>query len=133
LRRPSPRPGVGSGQQDILATEFALRRVVSSGSWLGLPHQGRGIGTEMRSAMLHFAFAGLGAERAQTDAYEDNPRSLGVTARLGYEPNGVQVGVRDGEPITIRHFVLTRARWETTRRDDVGIEGLDAARSLFGA
>ena len=121
------------GQQDVIATDFAVRRVVSSGSWLGLPHQGKGIGTEMRAAILHFAFAGLGAERAQTDAYADNPRSLGVTAKLGYEPNGVQIRVSDGAPREIHHFVMTRDQWTATRRDDIAIDGLDGARSMFGA
>ena len=64
------------GQQDIDADGFAVRRVVSTGSWLGRDHQGRGAGKEMRAAVLHLAFAELGAERAETAAFADNPASI---------------------------------------------------------
>ena len=120
------------GQQDLVASDFTVRRVVSSGSWVGMAHQGRGIGTDMRGAVLHFAFAGLGAERAETDAFAGNTRSLGVTANNGYEPNGERVNVRRGEPSITQHFVLTRERWEGRRRDDITIEGLEPARGMFG-
>jgi RimJ/RimL family protein N-acetyltransferase len=35
------------GQQTLMARDFGTLRQVSSASWLGLRHQGRGIGTEM--------------------------------------------------------------------------------------
>src|SRR5215217_3606244 len=56
------RGGEVVGVQDVGATEFAVRREVATGSWVGRRHHGQGIGTEMRSAVLHLAFAGLGAE-----------------------------------------------------------------------
>lgn len=65
------------GRQDLMARDFAVTGQVSTGSWLGLAHQGRGIGTEMRAAVLHLAFAGLGARTAVSAAMTDNPRSLG--------------------------------------------------------
>src|SRR5205085_388254 len=49
------------GVQDCAAKDFAKLRVASTGSWLGVAFQGQGIGKEMRSAVVHFAFAGLGA------------------------------------------------------------------------
>jgi RimJ/RimL family protein N-acetyltransferase len=49
------------GVQDLMATDFATLRSVKTGSWLGIEHHSQGIGKEMRSAMLHFAFTGLGA------------------------------------------------------------------------
>jgi hypothetical protein len=64
-----------------------------------------------------------------------------VTAALGYEPNGDEIAVRahlvDGEhdgdePVRMRRFVLTRDRWETGRRDDIEIVGLDACLPLLG-
>jgi len=121
------------GQQDVAATDFAVRRTVETGSWLGLPHQGRGIGKEMRAAALHFAFAGLGAERAETDAFTDNPASLAVTRSQGYEPNGGGVRSRKGTPAEVAHFTLARSVWHARRRDDITIEGLDEALSRFGA
>lgn len=44
------------GSQDISAKDFARRRVVSSGSYLRLDAQGRGLGTLMRQMALVLAF-----------------------------------------------------------------------------
>ncbi len=41
---------------------------MTTGSWLGRAHQGRGLGKEMRQAALHIIFAGLGAQQAVTRA-----------------------------------------------------------------
>jgi len=48
------------GVQEVRATDFATAKTVETGSWLGLEWQGRGIGTEMRAAVLALAFEGLG-------------------------------------------------------------------------
>ena len=64
------------GVQDLSAESFATLRTVRTGSWLGMRHQGRGIGKEMRAAILHLAFAGLGAVEANSGAWHDNTRSL---------------------------------------------------------
>lgn len=37
------------GRQDVMAKDFGVTGEVSTGSWLGLAHQGRGLGTEMRA------------------------------------------------------------------------------------
>ena len=50
--------GAVVGNQGIAAKSFATVRSVNTGSWIGLRHQGQGIGKEMRAAVLHFAFAG---------------------------------------------------------------------------
>jgi RimJ/RimL family protein N-acetyltransferase len=120
------------GTQAVHGDDFAITRTVTTGSWLGRAHQGKGIGTEMRSASLHLAFAGLGADRAETDAYEDNSPSLGVTAKLGYQPNGDQIAVADGQRRRTVRFVLDRADWEATRRGDIEVSGVEACRPLFG-
>ena len=52
------------GAQTISGEDFAIHRTVDSGSWLGQAYQGRGFGKEMRSAVLSFAFDGLGARFA---------------------------------------------------------------------
>ncbi|MGF1596904.1 MAG: GNAT family N-acetyltransferase [Acidimicrobiales bacterium] len=49
------------GVQGLAATGFPRLRTAETGSWLGLEHQGRGLGREMRAAMLHLAFEQLGA------------------------------------------------------------------------
>lgn len=59
-----------------------MLRQVSTASWLGLHHQRQGIGTEMRAAVLHLAFAGLGAVDALSGAFEDNPSSFSVSEKL---------------------------------------------------
>lgn len=126
--------GAVAGTQEVLARGFAVRRTVTSGSWLHRPLQGRGLGREMRAAILHLAFAGLGAERAETEAFDGNDSSLGVTRALGYRPNGDFVhdggdlGARRG-----RRFVLDRATWEQARRDDIELVGVDPCRPLLGA
>ncbi|MFZ4274561.1 GNAT family N-acetyltransferase [Streptomyces arboris] len=120
------------GRQDVMGREFGVRREVMTGSWLGLPHQGRGIGTEMRAGALHLAFEGLGARYAVSDARTDNAGSLGVSRRLGYEPDGLQIEVIRGEAVTLQRLRLDRAGWEKHRSVDVTVEGLDACRADFG-
>ncbi len=121
------------GLQQIAAKDFAVLRQVSTGSWLGQRHHGQGIGTEMRAAVLHLAFADLGAEVAATSAFTDNPASAAVSRKLGYRPNGLtRVRVRDGLGHD-QHFSLDREAWERHRRVPVEVEGLDACRTEFGA
>jgi RimJ/RimL family protein N-acetyltransferase len=77
-----------AGAQDLGANSFAVTKTVQTGSWLARSMHGRGIGKEMRAAILHFAFAGLGADSASSGAFEDNTLSIGVTRSLGYVENG---------------------------------------------
>ncbi|MFD7865672.1 GNAT family N-acetyltransferase [Streptomyces sp. NPDC059783] len=120
------------GRQDVMARGFGTVREVCTGSWLGLAHQGRGIGTEMRAAALHLAFAGLGADSAVSAAMTDNPRSLGVSRRLGYVPDGLETASLRGGRVTLQRLRLDRARWEEAREVEVSVEGLDECRELFG-
>lgn len=120
------------GQQDLEARHFAVRRTVDTGSWVGMAHQGRGVGKEMRAAVLHLAFAGLGAERAETEAFVDNPASIAVTRSLGYEPNGDGIHDRKGRPATMVRYSLSRERWQARRRVDITVDGLEACRPMFG-
>ena len=120
------------GQQDILATNFVRTRTFESGSWLGRAHQGQGIGKEMRTAVLHLGFLGLGAERAETAAYEHNPASIGVTTALGYEANGDSIVVTRDEAKTELDFKMSRLQFDRIRRDDITIENLEPCRPMFG-
>jgi RimJ/RimL family protein N-acetyltransferase len=120
------------GVQDLMAKGFAETKSVKTGSWLTMARQGEGIGKEMRAAILHLAFEGLGAETAFTSAWHDNAASQGVTKSLGYEPNGWDTMIRRGVPDRMLHFVLTRERWLERRRDDIRIEGLEPCLELFG-
>ncbi|MGH9185858.1 MAG: GNAT family N-acetyltransferase [Acidimicrobiales bacterium] len=120
------------GVQGIMAKSFPVRRVVSTGSWLGQAHQRRGLGKEMRAAVLHLGFAGLDAQVAQSEAWHDNEASLAVTRALGYGPNGGRIDVRRGAPTRMLSFELDRAAWETRRRDDIHLEGLEPCLPLLG-
>jgi predicted RNase H-like nuclease/RimJ/RimL family protein N-acetyltransferase len=120
------------GVQDLFAKNFLKTRVAESGSWLGREFQAQGIGKEMRAAILHFGFEGLGARWLETFAWEDNAASLGVTERLGYEPNGVEMDLRRGEGSPLRRFRITREQWEGQRRRDIRIEGLEHCLGMFG-
>ena len=121
------------GVQEISARDFAVTREVGTGSWLTRAAQGRGIGTEMRWAVLLFAFDHLGARRATSGAFEDNPSSLGVSRKVGYVENGRDVVARRGLRAQQVRFVVTP---EELRRPDwtLDVTGLDAAcRAMLGA
>ncbi|GAA0964492.1 GNAT family protein [Actinocorallia libanotica] len=121
------------GVQELHARDFAVLREVSSGSWMGLRHQRRGLGTEMRAAVLELAFTGLGARFATTGAHTDNPASLGVTRKLGYRPNGMTRSVVLGRPVEESRFVLDRDDWAAHREVETEIEGLEPCLRHFGA
>jgi RimJ/RimL family protein N-acetyltransferase len=121
------------GIQAVEGKNFGKLRAPITGSWLGRAHQGKGIGKEMRAAILHFIFEGLGADVALSGAFDDNGPSLGVSRSLGYEENGDELVLRRGEPGRQIRLRLTRERWEERRRDDIEIEGLEPCREMFGA
>ena len=120
------------GIQDLAADHFATRLTVATGSWLGRAHQGQGLGTEMRATVLHLAFAGLGARRAETGAWHDNPSSQAVTRKLGYRPNGDRIGLRRGVADRQVLFSLDEAAWQEHRRHDIELTGLDPCLPLLG-
>lgn len=124
--------GVVVGIQSMSAENFAVLREVSTGSWLGLEHQGQGIGTEMRAAVLHLAFAGLAADYALSGAFADNPASLAVSRKLGYTEDGIQRELRRGKPAVTQRLRLDRAEWQATARPPVTIRGLEPCRAMFG-
>ncbi len=121
------------GSQGMYAKNFATIREVSSGSWIGLRHQGKGIGTEMRAAMLMLAFDHLGARAARSSAFTDNAKSHGVSRRLGYEPDGTCTDVRRGRPATQTRLRLTADRFERYRPDwKLEVTGLAEVKPFLG-
>jgi RimJ/RimL family protein N-acetyltransferase len=121
------------GSQSIRGDRFAVMRTVDTGSWLGLAFQGQGYGKEMRAAVLAFAFDGLGARVATTEAFLDNAASNGVSRSLGYAENGIGSLAPQGVALPTRRFRMTADDWRSRPRDPVVIEGLDGIRDLFGA
>jgi len=125
--------GTPIGSQSIHAERFAVLRAVDTGSWLGREHQARGLGTEMRAAVLAFAFDGLGAEVAESSAFLDNAASNRVSRKLGYEENGRGRLAPEGVARETQQFRMTLEGWRSRPRPAVHIQGLDACRELFGA
>jgi RimJ/RimL family protein N-acetyltransferase len=119
------------GMQGALAKRFGALRQAETGSWVGMAYQGQGIGKEMRAAMLHLLFEGLGAERAISGAWHDNHASLRVSGAFGYLPNGEEVMLRRGVPDRMLHLVLPRNVWEQHRRDDIELSGLEPCLDLL--
>lgn len=122
--------GVAIGLQDINANQFALEREIFSGSWLGQRHQGMGIGSEMRAAVLLFAFDYLGAHQARSNAFPDNPASLRVSRKLGYVDDGTQREHRRGESVDTIRMVCTAQRF--VRPDwKLEVDGFEACEQLL--
>ncbi|MFJ5123419.1 MULTISPECIES: GNAT family N-acetyltransferase [unclassified Kitasatospora] len=121
------------GAQALAARSFDLVREVNTASWLGLPHQGRGLGTEMRAAVLFLAFAGLGAAEATTGAFLDNTASLAVSRKLGYRHDGTERRIVRGQATIMRRLRLTREQWEAHRTLEIDTVGLAPCLPLFGA
>lgn len=113
------------GKQEVGAKDFKATREATTGSWLGIAHHGKGIGTEMRAAVLHFLFEGLGADYALSDSLDGNGPSEGVSRRLGYRADGIDHQVLKGERVISRRWRLSREDWEANRKHEVAIEGLD--------
>lgn len=120
------------GTQGVFAREWSTLRAVETGSWLGRRHQGTGIGTEMRLAVLHLAFEGFGAAEAFTSAFADNPRSLAITRKLGYRPNGEDRAAREGGVACLCRYVMYAEDFDRIRRDDIEVHGAAAVAEQFG-
>jgi RimJ/RimL family protein N-acetyltransferase len=126
------RDGRVIGTQGLMATDFGIVREVDSGSWIGRRHQGHGLGTEMRAAVLLFAFDHLDAVRARSAAFADNLASHRVSAKLGYRQDGSTTVARRGAPAEEVRLVLTpesfaRPAWT------LAVDGAEPCRPLLGA
>lgn len=119
------------GVQSLHGRDFGVTRQVGSGSWIGLRHQRRGIGTEMRAAVLLFAFDHLGATRARSSAFTDNAASHAVSRKLGYRHDGTEAVVRRGAAAEDVRLVLdpatfTRPPWT------LAVDGVEECLGLLG-
>ena len=121
------------GMQDIFGVGFSTFGTVTTFSWLSSDHRGRGLGREMREAVLHLAFDGLAAKEATSEAFVDNHGSNAISRRLGYEPDGTDWATRHGEPVVLNRWRLTRHTWEQHRRDDIRFENVDACQALLSS
>lgn len=124
--------GTVIGSTGLSSRHFPTLRTFETGSWLGKAFQGRGFGKELRAASLHLGFAGLGAEVAETTAYEDNAPSIGVTRSLGYSPNGSYRNKRRDDRAVVLRFAMTAEHWRSIRRDDIELTGVDEVLAMLG-
>jgi RimJ/RimL family protein N-acetyltransferase len=124
--------GAPIGSQGMGAVKFATFGSVNTGSWLGQAYQGHGYGKEMRAAILAFAFEGLGATVALTQAFLDNAPSNAVSRSLGYEENGLGSIAPEGVARDTQRFRMTSEAWRSRPRPRIEIEGLEACRDMFG-
>lgn len=125
--------GEFAGVQSLMAKDFATLRSVKTASWLGTAHQGQGIGKEMRSAVLHFAFEGLDAVEAHSGGFIDNESSLAVSRALGYEEIGRRTVLRRGLPTELIDVRLDRSKWRQAEHPQVDVIGLEECRDFFVA
>ncbi|MEU6696424.1 GNAT family protein [Pseudonocardia sp. NPDC046786] len=114
--------GAVIGLQSVTANRFGLLREVGTGSYLGRRYQGQGYGTEMRAAVLAFAFDRLGATSARSDHVEGNDASAQVSRRLGYRYDGTSLNTaRDVREVQHRLLLtpeeFARPGW------DLAVEG----------
>ncbi|MDQ7877875.1 GNAT family protein [Microbacterium sp. QXD-8] len=128
--------GAPVGIQGLTAKDWPVLRNVTTGSWLGRAHQGRGIGTRMRMLALHLAFEGLGAREAMSGAFVDNGASNAVSERVGYEQDGAFHVAREGAAVVHNRYVMSRERWESVRSyhaqslgGAVELHGIDGLRA----
>jgi RimJ/RimL family protein N-acetyltransferase len=129
------RHGEVVGTQALMAADFPVTRTAETGSWLGRRHQGQGVGTRMRLMILHLLFEGFDGRFATTSAFDDNGPSNGVTRRIGYAENGVEIVDRLGEAATSRRYLLDRATWDARPehlRPEVTLHGVEGAREQLG-
>jgi RimJ/RimL family protein N-acetyltransferase len=119
-----------AGVQALYGKDFAASRTVGTGSWLGSRFQRRGVGTEMRAAVLELAFRGLGAEVARSGAIEGNAASMRVSEKLGYRIVGSGIVSPRGVPVEHTDVELRREAWRAPV--EVMIEGLGTCLGLFG-
>lgn len=121
------------GVQELEAEDFAALRTVYSASHLIGSARGRGIGRQMRRAVLALAFGPLAAEAAVSSAWQDNHASLAVSRALGYRPNGESRHRRDDAVDTMLYLRLTRAGW-LSGDGGAGVEiaGVEACLPYFG-
>lgn len=119
------------GVQWLEGPDWRSDHTVDSSSWLVMSARGRGLGKQMRAAVLALAFGPLAAEAAVSSAVVENASSLGVSRALGYRDTHRSVLEHSGE--TLQHVRLDRATWvASAQAHGVVIDGVAPALPLFG-
>ena len=119
------------GMQDLIGVNFDTCQIVTSFSWLAPDARQQGLGREMRAAILHLAFEGLGAAEARSEAFFDNVASNRVSEVLGYQPNGADWATRQGEKALLHRWRLSRDDWAVRRRKDIELIGVEECKPVL--
>lgn len=119
------------GTQSVTTRDFLLTRTGETGSWLGVAHQGRGIGTLMRQVICALAFDHLDFGEVTSAAFTDNPASLKVSERVGYRPSGDRRIVREGK-LAIERGLVLRPDDLVRAPYDLEVTGLGPVRAAVG-
>ncbi|MHB9108357.1 MAG: GNAT family N-acetyltransferase [Armatimonadota bacterium] len=90
------------------------RGCTSLGYWLGEAYQGKGLVTLGCRALIHHAFANLGAYRIEIGTALENTRSQAVAERLGFTPEGIR---RESYPVNgqyldVQVYSLLAHEWQ---------------------
>lgn len=96
------------------------------GTWIGIPHRGRGYNLHAKAAIFAFCFEVLALRRVELLVRCDNERSLVAAAQLpGVLDEGIQHMriARDGESHDARMFAITRASYDPSAYPSVVIDG----------
>lgn len=123
------------GVQDVMAQDFPLTHWVTTGSWLGRAHQGRGLGTLMRQMAVGFAFDELDALTCESAYVVSNHASAAVSRKTGYVDNGRVHGVqhtREGTVGMEEQRVVVTPETYVRPGEPVTYEGTQALRRVFG-
>jgi RimJ/RimL family protein N-acetyltransferase len=118
------------GSQGFITSDYLITRTGETGSWLGLEHHGRGVGTLMRQAICAFCFDQLDAVEITSGAFLDNPASLAVSRKVGYRPNGLRRLARGSEVAENQSLVLTPDTF--VRGEPITVTGAEAFREFIG-
>ncbi len=120
------------GTQGLETVDYLITRTGETGSWLGREFQGLGIGTAMRQAICAFAFDHLDAAQITSGAFMDNPASLAVSRKLGYQPNGVRRLKRREDELALNQALVLTPETFVRGAHEVEVNGLPALRSFMG-
>lgn len=124
-----------AGVQDLHASQFALRRTVATGSWLGRAYQGAGIGTLMRQLVVGFAFDELDAERCESGYVVGNHASAAVSRKVGYRDDGrrrIVQHTREGRAGVDEQRVTVTPATFVRPAGSVHVTGAEALRRFLG-
>lgn len=91
--------------------------------------RGQRLGVEARSLLLSLAFQHMNGLEALTTHHPDNLVAQAVSARLGYQRDGLDVRVMGGAPVRQQRWRVIRAKFKP--QGECRVEGLPACQELL--